>query len=134
MCALILAVHSIFQPYRKKRVNVMESLYLYILCIIAIMQILQDSDDIANIVCSLLMMVTTLHAVVLTVYKAVAFFERRFKCSCPKRCTKRQNYGSMAETAIDRSVDEAQKKRKDIFDTIFSKSEDSDESFGRYYK
>ena len=134
MCALILAVHSIFQPYRKTRVNVVESLYLYILCVIAVMQVLQDSQSIANIVCSLLMIVTTVHAGALFVYKAVGFFEKRFKCSCPKRCPRRRTYGSMAETAIDRSVDPALKARKDIFDTIFSKSEDSEESFGNYYK
>ena len=40
----------------------------------------------------------------------------------------------MAETAIDRSVDPALKARKDIFDTIFSKSEDSEESFDNYNK
>ena len=44
----------------------------------------------------------------------------------------RRTYGSMAETAIDRSVDPALKARKDIFDKIFSKSEDSEERFGNY--
>ena len=130
MCALILAVHSIFQPYRKTRVNVMESLYLYILCVIAILQVLQDSDNITNIVCSVLLIVATLHAGALTVYKAVGFFERRFKCACPKRCPKRRTYGSMADTAIDRSVEPVQKERKEIFDTIFSRSEDSEDGFG----
>ena len=130
MCALILAVHSIFQPYRKTRVNVMESLYLYILCVIAILQVLQDSDNITNIVCSVLLIVATLHAGALTVYKAVGFFERRFKCACPKRCPKRRTYGSMADTAIDRSVEPAQKERKEIFDTIFSRYEDSEDGFG----
>lgn len=133
MCALILAVHSIFQPYRKTRVNVMESLYLYILCVIAILQVLQDSNSVTNIVCSVLLIVATLHAGSLTVYKAVGFFERRFRCSCSKRCPKRRTYGSMAHTTIDRSVEPAQKERKDIFDTIFSRSEDSEDGFGNYY-
>lgn len=128
MCALILTVHSIFQPYRKTRVNVVESLYLYILCVIAILQALQDSNNITEIVCSVLLIVATLHAGALTVYKAVGFFERRFKCACPKRRT----YGSMAHTAIDRSVEPEQKERKDIFDTIFSRSEDSEDGFGNY--
>ena len=133
MCALILAIHSIVQPYRKTRVNVMESLYLYILCVLAIMQVLQESDSIANTVCTVLLIATSLHAVALTAYKAVGFFEKRFKCSCKKQCPKRRsNYGSMAETAIDRSVEPAQKARKDIFDTIFSKSEDSEDGFGNY--
>ena len=130
MCALILAVHSMFQPYTKKRVNVVESLYLYVLCVIAVMQVLQESDSIANTVCSLLLIIATLHSGALTVYKAVGFFERRFKCSCPKRCPKRRpTYGSMAETAIDNSIDPALKARKDIFDIIFSKSEDSEKSW-----
>ena len=132
MCALILAVHSIFQPYRKTRVNVVESLYLYILCVIAILQILQDSNSITDIVCSVLLIVATLHAGALAVYKAVVFFERKFRCACPKRCPKRRTYGSMAYTAIDKSVDPAQKERKDIFDTIFSTSEDSEDGFGNY--
>ena len=97
------------------------------------MQILQESNSIANTVCSLLLIVTTIHAAVLTIYKAVGFFERRFKCSCPKRCHRRRTYGSMAETAIDRSVEPAQKRRKDIFDTIFSKSEDNEDGFGSGY-
>lgn len=113
-----------FQPYRKKQVNVVESLYLYILCVIAIMQILQESDHISDIVCSFLMIITTMHAGGLTCYKAVGFFERRFKCLCPKPCPSQRSYGSMGETAIDRSIDEAQRRRKDIFDTIFDKSED----------
>ena len=129
MCALILVVHGIFQPYTQKRVNVVESLYLYILCITAIMQILQESDSTTDIVCSVLLIATTLHAVALTVYKAVGFFKRRFQC--PKRCIERRNYGSVAQTAIDRSVDEEQKMRKDIFDKIFTESEDS-ESFSNY--
>lgn len=134
MCAFILAVHSMFQPYRKKRVNVVESLYLYILCVVAIMQILQESDYISNIVCSILMIITTIHAGGLTCYKAVGFFERRFKCSCPKPCPRQRNYGSMEEAAIDSSIDEAQRRRKDIFDTIFDRSEDDsrDENGSNY--
>ena len=110
----------------------MESLYLYILCVIAILQVLQDTYSSTDIVCSVLLIVATLHAGALTVYKAVRFFEKRFKCACPKRCPKRRTYGSMAYTAIDGSVEPAQKERKDIFDTIFSRSEDSEDGFGNY--
>ena len=128
MCSLTLCIHSIFQPYIKKRVNVVETLYLYILCIMAIMQVLQN-PDIANTVCSLLLIITTIHAVVLTGYKAVGFFQRRAKRSCGRRCDYRQEYGSMGETQVERSLDAEQIQRKNIFDIIFSEPEDSEGPF-----
>lgn len=128
MCTLTLCVHSIFQPYIKKRVNVIETLYLYILCVMATMQVLQK-PYIANTVCLWLLIFTTLHAVLLTGYKAVGFFQRRCKRSCPRGCQHRQEYGSMGETQIERSLDAEQIKRKNIFDIIFSSPDDSESSF-----
>ena len=130
MCSLVLAIHSIFQPYIKKRVNVVETLYLYILCGMAIMQVLEQKD-IANIVCTVLLITTTVHASALTVFKAVGFVQRRFKRPFLKRYTKRRGYGSFSETQIERSIDPEQMERKNIFDIIFSKSDDSEDTFGK---
>ena len=124
ICTLILAIHSIFQPYKLKRVNVVETLYLHILCIMAIMQVLQKSD-VANFVCSLLLMSTTAHALALTLFKAVTFFQKRYKKSCPTRCIHRRDYGSIKQTTdVEESLTFEQKQRKHIFDIIFSKSDD----------
>lgn len=124
ICTLILAIHSIFQPYRLKRVNVVETLYLYILCIMAIMQVLQK-NDVANCVCSLLLMSTTAHTFALTLFKAVTFFQKRCKKSCPTRCRHRRDYGSIKQTTdVEESLTFEQKERKNIFDIIFSKSDD----------
>ena len=130
MCSLVLAIHSIFQPYRKKRVNVVETLYLYVLCIMAIMQVLQEMS-VANSVCSFLLIITTIHSLALAIYKAVGFFQRRFKRPCPKRCEHWRKYGSMGETQFEESIDPEQKERKNIFDIIFSKSDDVEDSFGK---
>lgn len=127
MCSMILAVHSVFQPYIKKRVNVMETLYLYILCIMAIMQVLQQIN-IANVVCLMFLITTTVHAFALTVYKAVVFFQKRCKRTCPTRYTSRKDYGSMNETDVEESLDVERKERKNIFDIIFSKSDDIEDS------
>ena len=130
MCTLVLAVHSIFQPYRKKRVNVVETLYLYILCIMAIMQVLQEMS-VANSVCSFLLIITAIHSVALTLYKTVGFFQRRLKRPCPRKCGHWREYGSMGETQFEGSIDPEQRKRKNIFDIIFSRSDDGDDSFGK---
>ena len=128
MCALVLAAHSIFQPYRKKRVNVVETLYLYILCTMAIIQVLEDKHT-ANIVCFVLLIATTFHFVALTIYKAALFVKKRLKS--PKRYPTRRGYGSMAETQIESSIDPEQIRRKNIFDIIFSRSDDSGDNFGK---
>lgn len=130
MCSLVLAIHSIFQPYRKKRVNVVETLYLYILCIIAIMQVLQE-PRVANSVCSFLLIITTIHSLALAIYKAVVFFQRRFKRHCPRRCGHWRGYGSMGETQFEGSIDPEQEERKNIFDIIFGRSDDVEDYFGK---
>ena len=46
VCTVILALHSIFQPYQEKRPNMVETGYLATLCIITIMQVLVDLEEI----------------------------------------------------------------------------------------
>lgn len=130
MCSLVLGVHSIFQPYAKKRVNVIETIYLYILCVMAVMQVLEQKN-IANIVCTVLLITTTVHALVLTVYKAVGFFERRFRRRGVKKRAHSRGYGAMGETPIERSFGAEQRQRKSIFEIIFSRSDDSEDTFGK---
>ena len=124
MCVLVLAVHSSFQPYKKKRVNVVESLYLVVLCVLAVMQVLQKAD-IANNVCSTLLIIASLHACILTVSKAARFFQQRFSCSCSKQWHKRRSYGSTEHNQFQESLDEEQKAHNAILDTIFNNSADN---------
>ena len=133
MCCLILAVHSIFQPYKKKRVNVVETLYLFALCVMATMQDFNDQDT-ANVICFVLLILTTVHFVALIIYKAIGFYRSRFKRHCPKRFVKRRGYGSIAGTDFETSIGPEQIRRKNIFDIIFSNSDDSSDSFGKWVK
>lgn len=133
MCCLILAVHSIFQPYKKKRVNVVETLYLFALCVMATMQDFNDQDT-ANVICLVLLILTTVHFVAVIIYKAIGFYRSRSKRHCPKRFAKRRGYGSIAGTDFETSIGPEQIRRKNIFDIIFSNSDDSSDSFGKWVK
>lgn len=130
MCCLILAVHSIFQPYKKKRVNVVETLYLFALCVMAAMQDLKDQYT-ANVICFVLLILTTVHFVAVFVYKAVGFYRSRFKRSSPKRFAKRRGYGSITGTDFENSIGPEQIRRKNIFDILFSNSDESSDSFAK---
>ena len=133
MCCLILAVHSIFQPYKKKRVNVVETLYLFALCVMATMQDFNDQNT-ANVICFVLLILTTVHFVAIIIYKAIGFYRSRFKRPGPKRFAKRRGYGSIAGTDFETSIGPEQIRRKNIFDIIFSNSDDSSDSFGKWVK
>ena len=89
---VLLTVHSNFQPYEKRRANIMESLYLMVLCILALMQSVEDKT-VKNYICSGLIILASLHTLVVFLSKAVGFFRRRFNC-----CT-----ACVRENGLDRS-------------------------------
>ena len=110
LCSLILAFRSTFQPYKERPPNVVETLYLIILCALTILQVVKKLNittltEMANIIRKLLLILTSLYALSLIVLKAVRFFKQRSKCQ--KKCPpiSRRGYGSMEDTDSDRPHD-----------------------------
>ena len=79
---VLLTVHTNFQPYEKRRANIMESFYLMVLCILAFVQSVEFEDTtVKDYICSGLVILASLLALVVFLCKAVGFFRRRFNCS-----------------------------------------------------
>ena len=115
VCVVILALHSNMQPYRVKRVNTLETIYLVLLCTLATLQFLKD-EDLRSTISALLLTLMTCHAFLLVTYKCYKFFSTRCQSKCCRRLKTR--YGSTEETTIDPEI----KDKQDIFDAIFSNS------------
>lgn len=128
MCVLILAVHSNCQPYLRARVNVAESVYLVVLCTLAIMQ-MTDNQSVKYYVCLVLLIILVCHTLVVIVYKGTRFFQRRFDCTCAPitTATRRQGYHVLEGTEIDQSISTETERQREILDTIFDSSEGGSE-------
>ena len=96
----------------------------------ATMQDLKDQET-ANVICFVLLILTTVHFVAVIIYKAVGFYRSRIKRPSPKRFAKRRAYGSIAGTDFENSIGPEQIRRKNIFDILFSNSDESSDSFGK---
>ena len=77
ICVVILTVHSNCHPYARPRANFTESVYLLVLCTLAIMQIVEDTPA-RFYVCLVLLIIVSLHTLVVFVFEAVRFFRKRF--------------------------------------------------------
>ena len=118
LCLLALAFHSTFQPYKERRPNMVETLYLITLCALTILQVFKKLNinttltEMANIICTVLLILTSLHALGLFVLKTVRFFNLRSKCR--KTCfpNSKRGYGSMENTDVRRSGDIGPQLRK----------------------
>ena len=97
------------------------------------MATMQDFNDqnTANVICFVLLILTTVHFVAIIIYKATGFYRSRFKRPGPKRFVKRRGYGSIARTDFETSIGPEQIRRKNIFDIIFSNSDDSSDCLGK---
>ena len=130
MCVLVLAIHSNCHPYVRARVNFTESVYLLVLCTLAIMQI-AENEDAKFYVCLVLLVIVTFHALVLTIYKAVHFFRKRFDCACTlaRPAPSRHGYDELESTEIERTLDTEAERQRSVLDTIFdSHSEEGSEN------
>lgn len=76
---VFLTVHTNFQPYESRRVNIMESLYLMVLCILAFMQSYEDKT-VKDYICCSLVILAALHTLTVLLCKAVGLFRRRLNC------------------------------------------------------
>ncbi|KAL9984155.1 hypothetical protein ACROYT_G006421 [Oculina patagonica] len=125
MCVIVLAIHSNCQPYVRDRANFTESIYLLVLCTLAIMQIVENKDA-KYYVCLVLLGILAVHALVVTVYKAGRFFRKRFDCACTwtKTAARRQGYDELESTQTEQNLDPETEIQRSILDTIFDSSED----------
>lgn len=125
MCVVILAIHSNCHPYVSPRVNFAESVYLLVLCILAIMQIVENKH-VQYYVCLVLLAILVFHALVVTVYKAGHFFRKRFDCACTWRETaeRRRGYNELEGSQSERTLDSEAERQRSILDTIFDSSEE----------
>ena len=88
---VFLTVHTYFQPYENRRANIMESLYLMVLCILAFMVL-----GVKDYICCSLVILAALHTLAVLLCKAVGLFRRRLNC-----CT-----ACVRESDLDRIVEE----------------------------
>ena len=119
ICSVILAIHNTLQPYKKKRVNALESVYLTILAVMAVMPLLkaEDTSDITGmkkVVSSLLLISTMILTLVLFACKLVRLLRGKGKPS--ERFVKLEEYESIEESS---DINLEQRERKQIFGIIF---------------
>lgn len=121
VCVLILAVHSNCHPYERPRANYAESMYLVVLCTLALMQLVKD--DYARLcVCLVLLIVLGLHTLVVFWCKAVLFFRKRFDCCACVDPTllRRYGYEVLQETRSEESKDTEAERRRSMLNAVFS--------------
>ena len=118
MCSLILAIHNALQPYKEKKVNALESVYLTILAVMAAMPLLKAeySNDITGIkhVVSSLLLISIILTVVLFVCKLVRLLKGRDEPN--ERFVELEEY-EFIEGSSD--IDLEQRERRRIFRIIF---------------
>ena len=117
LCLLALAFHSTFQPYKERPPNMVETLYLITLCTLTILQVVKKLNNttltkMASIICTVLLILTSLHALGLFVLKTVRFFNMRSKCRKTFFPNSQRGYGSMENTDVRRSGDIGPQLRK----------------------
>ena len=129
MCVIILAVHSNCQPYVSPRVNFTESVYLLILCMLAIMQIVID-EEAKEYVCFVLLVIVASHTLLVFVYKARLFFRKRLDCACTgtKTATRRHGYDELESTQTEQSLDTDTERQRRILEAIYDSSEEGPEN------
>ena len=116
-CVIILAVHNYCHPYLRARANLAESVYLLVLCTLAIMQITEDKQAKLDVLVEVLLVILACHTIVVFIYKATHFLRNRFHCACPRsnRSTRRRGYDEIESTVTDPSLSiETQRRRSNL--------------------
>ena len=112
-CVIISAVHNYCHPYLRARANLAESVYLLVLCTLAIVQISDELDVLVEV----LLLILACHTLAVFLYKAVHFFRNRFRCVCarPNRSTRRRGYDEIESTTTEQSLSiETQRQRSNL--------------------
>ena len=124
VCMVILTVHSNCQPYMRSRANWAESLYLLVLCVLAVAQIVPeivDKHQASVYIPMVLLVIVSIHTIVVFFYKAARFFRGRFSCcACAKdTVVDRRTYEELENTETTQSFDTEIERRRSVLDTIF---------------
>ena len=119
-CVIILAVHNYCHPYFRARANLAESVYLLVLCTLAIMQIIDDEQAKFGVLVKVLLLILACHTLVVFLCKAAYFFRNRFHCACarPNRSTRRRGYDEIESTTIEQSLSIETQRQRSNFNTI----------------
>jgi len=129
---LVLVFHASFHPYKRLRTNVTETIYLFTLSFLAIIQIMEDKDT-RSTISGLLLTIATIHSGILCIIKFYRFFKKRYRCHCPGRLLKKSptRYRSFDDdsTEVNRTaVDPEVQAKQNLFDTVFASSTESSTS------
>ena len=119
-CVIILAVHNYCHPYLRSRANLAESVYLLVLCALAIMQIIDEKQVRLDVLVEVLLLVMACHTLVVFLCKAPHFFRNRFHCACVRsnRSTRRRGYDELKSTETEQSLSIETQRRRSNLDTI----------------
>lgn len=128
VCVVILAVHSNCQPYMRARANVFESVYLLVLCVLAVVQVVpdimvNDNKDAVVYTSVVLLGLTLIHTTVVFFYKAVRFFRGRFECCAGGEVAdgrRRGRYRELEDSRTEQIVDAEVERRRHVLDMIFN--------------
>ena len=123
---VILTVHSNCQPYMRSRANWTESLYLLVLCVLAVTQIVpkivEDKNQTSVYISVVLLGIVSIHTIVVFFCKAARFFRGRFRsCACAEdTVVDRNGYGELENTETTQDLDTEIERRRSVLDAIFS--------------
>lgn len=129
MFVFVFAVHANVQPYKRIYTNITESIYLFVLCILAIVQIIEDEDS-RNNVSAALLFIASIHSSIICAVKFWRFCKKKCHCPCPKKA-RAPTYGSLDENSRSESVvskasiDYEVRIKQNLFDSIFALSGDT---------
>ena len=116
-CVIILAVHNYCHPYLRSRANLAESVYLLVLCTLAIMQIIEDKQALLDLLAKVLLVILVCLTLVVFLCKAAHFFRNRFHCACvgSNRSRRHRGYDRLESTEIEQSLSiETQRQRSNL--------------------
>lgn len=129
MSLFVFAIHSNVQPYQRIRTNVTESIYLFVLCILAVVQIMEDQDNRSEVT-GCLLVIATIHSSIICAIKFWRFCKKKCHCAYPRKARVHQ-YGSFdgnsrSESVRSRtSIDSEVRTKQNLFDSIFASSGDT---------
>lgn len=129
MCVVVLVFHASFHPYKRLRTNVTETIYLFTLCILAIIQTF-DEENARITVSAILLIIATIHSGIVCIIKFYRFCMKKWHCRCPGRLLMRApgRYRSFEDnsTEVNRAaVDPEVQAKQNLFDTVFASSTES---------
>ena len=129
MCQILLVVHASVQPYKRRRTNITETIYLFVLCLLAIIETLDDIDT-RSTACAVLVSLVTIHSFILCIIKFYYFCKKKCHCRLLKKLSvkipgKYQTFDDNSEYVRGPAVSPEVRAKQNLFDTVFATSTES---------